>query len=318
MPLGAFDSLNSGDVATDTFTIQSIDGTTQTIDIAINGTNDPAVISGDFSASGDETDSALQFTGSLSSSDVDNDDNTFVAETVSGDSGDVGTLSITASGDWTFSALGAFDSLNSGDVATDTFTVQSIDGTTQTIDITINGTNDGTVFSGDFAATYIDGQGEISGVVTAEDLDDQVLLGLSGDFANGAYGSLVLNPATGEWTFGPITSAVNPLGSGDQETETFQIESGTGATETLVITIEGRDDAPTYTPTALNPSFQEGDTTSAVLFGGSNVNAIESNQTITALSLRVTGVKDGADEQLTTTANAEVATILDAEFGPQC
>ncbi len=203
------DSLQDGEILTEDFVLPvglSGDGTV-TVRFGIEGRNDAALISGDFAASGDETDSALQFTGSLSSSDVDNADNTFVAETVSGDSGDVGTLSITASGDWTFSALGAFDSLNSGDVATDTFTVQSIDGTTQTIDITINGTNDPSVISGDFAASgdETDTALEFTGSLTSLDPDNAdntfVAETVSGD--SGGVGTLSVT-ASGDWTFNAL------------------------------------------------------------------------------------------------------------------
>ncbi len=245
--LGAFDSLNSGDVATDTFTIQSIDGTTQTIDITINGTNDPSVISGDFAASGDETGTALEFTGSLTSLDPDNADNTFVAETVSGDSGGVGTLSVTASGDWTFNALGAFDSLNSGDVATDTFTIQSIDGTTQTIDIAINGTNDPAVISGDFSASgdETDSALQFTGSLSSSDVDNDdntfVAETVSGD--SGDVGTLSIT-ASGDWTFSAL-GAFDSLNSGDVAADTFTVQSIDGTTQTIDITINGANDAAT-------------------------------------------------------------------------
>ncbi|WP_048613930.1 VCBS domain-containing protein, partial [Vibrio coralliirubri] len=87
----------------------------------------------------DETDSAITTSGTLTSTDVDNPDNTFTPGSIPGNNG---SLTIDANGHWVFTANSAFNQLNVGDKVEETFTVSSIDGTSSTIKVTINGTND--------------------------------------------------------------------------------------------------------------------------------------------------------------------------------
>ena len=104
----AFDSLNVGDNVSETFNVQSEDGTTSTVSITINGTNDAATVSS-AAVTLTETDVALTTSGTLTSADVDNTDNAFIADTIIGT---YGTFNLAANGNWDFTANGAFDSLN--------------------------------------------------------------------------------------------------------------------------------------------------------------------------------------------------------------
>src|SRR5882672_1842044 len=70
---------------------------------------------------------------------------TFVPQT--NVAGTNGTFSIAANGAWTYIANSAFDNLNVGQSVSDSFTVASADGTTSTVQVTINGTNDAAVLS---------------------------------------------------------------------------------------------------------------------------------------------------------------------------
>ena len=70
-----------------------------------------------------ETDAALSTSGTLTSSDVDNTDDSFTADTIVGT---IGTFSIDAAGAWTFTANSAFDNLNVGDNVNETFNVTSV------------------------------------------------------------------------------------------------------------------------------------------------------------------------------------------------
>ncbi|MGD7037264.1 VCBS domain-containing protein, partial [Alkalicoccus sp. WONF2802] len=143
----AFDELNVGDTVEESFAVRSIDGTEASVTVTINGTNDPAVIGGDLTQAADETDAPLTLTGTLTASDVDNEDNKFqVQEDVAGT---YGTFSLTEDGAWTFVANSAFDYLNVGDTVEESFTVRSIDGTEASVTVTINGTNDPAVIGGD-------------------------------------------------------------------------------------------------------------------------------------------------------------------------
>src|SRR5207248_10126084 len=58
-----------------------------------------------------------------------------------------GTFSLAANGAWTYTASSAFDNLNVGQSVSDTFTVATADGTSSTVQVTINGTNDAAVLS---------------------------------------------------------------------------------------------------------------------------------------------------------------------------
>src|SRR5205823_5450446 len=139
----AFDNLNVGQSVADTFTATSADGTSTTVQVTINGTNDAAVLSSATVALA-ETNAPLTTGGTLTLSDVDSAQ-TFVPQTYVG--GSNGTFSIAANGAWTYTANSAFDGLNVGQSVSDMFTVASADGTTSSVQVTINGTNDAAVLS---------------------------------------------------------------------------------------------------------------------------------------------------------------------------
>src|SRR5205807_2567038 len=139
----AFDYLNVGQSVSDTFTVASADGTTNTVRVTSNGTNDAAVLSSATVALS-ETNAPLTTGGTLTISDVDSAQ-MFVAQT--NVAGANGMFSIAANGAWTYTANSAFDNLNVGQSVSDTFTVASADGTTSTVQVTINGTNDAAVLS---------------------------------------------------------------------------------------------------------------------------------------------------------------------------
>ncbi|MEZ9619808.1 VCBS domain-containing protein, partial [Vibrio sp. 10N.261.55.B8] len=88
--------LNVGDKVEETFTVSSIDGTTSTVKVTINGTNDAATVSSTTVAI-DETDKAVTTSGTLTSTDVDNQDNAFTPDSITGTNGD---LTIDANGHW--------------------------------------------------------------------------------------------------------------------------------------------------------------------------------------------------------------------------
>ncbi|MEJ6479856.1 VCBS domain-containing protein [Nostoc punctiforme UO1] len=152
--------LGAGVTKTETFTVKSVDGTdSQDITVAINGVNDTASIIG--TATGAVTEDLnvvsgnLTTTGSLSVDDVDTGENKFKT-TVTSATGNLGSLSITEAGVWNYSvANSAVQSLAAGATKTETFTVQSVDGTdSQDITVTINGVNDNPVANPDsFLAT---------------------------------------------------------------------------------------------------------------------------------------------------------------------
>src|SRR5205085_270373 len=164
----AFQNLGAGQAVSDTFVIATADGTPSSVQVTINGTNDAAVISA-ASVVLTETDVPLSTGGTLTITDADSPASFVPQANVAGT---YGTFSIAANGDWTYSANSALDNLNVGQSVSDTFTVASLDGTTGTVQVTINGTNDAAVISS-AAVTLTETNTPLStaGTLTASDVD---------------------------------------------------------------------------------------------------------------------------------------------------
>ncbi|MBE8578157.1 VCBS domain-containing protein, partial [Vibrio sp. OPT18] len=235
----AFNQLNVGDKVEETFTVSSIDGTSSTIKVTINGTNDAATVSSATVAI-DETDKAVTTSGTLTSTDVDNPDNTFTPDSITGTHGD---LTIDANGHWSFTANSTFNQLNVGDKVEETFTVSSVDGTTSTIKVTINGTNDAaTVSSATVAIDETDKAVTTSGTLTSTDVDNPDNTFMP-DSITGTHGDLTID-ANGHWTF-TANSAFNQLNVGDKVEEAFTVSSVDGTPSTIKVTINGTNDSAT-------------------------------------------------------------------------
>ncbi|WP_135441717.1 VCBS domain-containing protein [Vibrio tasmaniensis] len=268
---GAFNQLNVGDKVEETFTVSSVDGTPSTIKVTINGTNDTATVSSATVAI-DETDKAVTTSGTLTSTDVDNPDNTFTPDSIAGTNGD---LTIDATGHWVFTANSAFNQLNVGDKVEETFTVSSVDGTPSTIKITINGTNDKAVISGTSAgAVTEESQLQTSGSLTVTDVDAGQAHFSNTDIA-GTLGTLHLTNS-GTWTYDldNTNPTVQALGKGTTATDTITVHSADGTPHQITITVNGTNDK--------------------AIFGGTNSGAVtEESQLQTSGTLTVTDVDTG-------------------------
>ncbi|MFA0443051.1 VCBS domain-containing protein, partial [Vibrio sp. 10N.222.51.C12] len=248
----AFNQLNVGDKVEETFIVSSVDGTPSTIKVTINGANDKATVS-TATVAVDETDTAISTSGTLTSTDVDNPDNTFTPDSISGTHGD---LTIDANGHWNFTANSAFNQLNVGDKVEETFTVSSVDGTPSTIKVTINGTNDkATVSTATVAVDETDTAISTSGTLTSTDVDNPDNT-FTPDVITGTNGNLTID-ANGHWTF-TANSAFNQLNVGDKVEETFTVTSIDGTPSTIKVTINGTNDAATVSSATV--SVDETDT----------------------------------------------------------
>ncbi|MCY9845549.1 VCBS domain-containing protein, partial [Vibrio caribbeanicus] len=140
----------------DSFTVTVSDGEGGTkeiiISITVNSINDLASISGDSSVELTEITGIGQTTatGQLFSTDIDNADNQFTAEE---QVGEYGKLVIDNSGSWTYTLTAE---LKDGEEQQESFTVSSIDGTTQVITLSLKGTNDAAVISGSSTSTILE------------------------------------------------------------------------------------------------------------------------------------------------------------------
>ncbi|WP_323999924.1 VCBS domain-containing protein, partial [Aeromonas dhakensis] len=132
----------------------------------------------------------------------------------------------------------------------ETFVVESVDGTTHTVTITITGVNDGAVVAGDDLGAVtedlnvVGGKLSDSGVLTISDEDQGQAKFVAGNgvASTGALGSLTITE-TGAWTYNVDNSKVQYLGEGETKVETFTVASVDGTTHTVTITITGVNDA---------------------------------------------------------------------------
>ncbi len=137
-------ALKSGETVHDTLTVTTADGTTETIKVAVNGTDDIAKISGTSTGVVTE-DGALQASGALTVTDPDAGEAHFQSPSTL--AGTYGTFTFNATtGVWGYTlnnSAANVQALNSGQSIIDRLTVVSADGSaSQTIEVTVNGTND--------------------------------------------------------------------------------------------------------------------------------------------------------------------------------
>ncbi|MFB2566926.1 beta strand repeat-containing protein [Rhizobium sp. IMFF44] len=308
------DTLTASDHRQESFTVQLSDGlggvTTQTVVVTVNGTNDAPTISianGD-SVSGAVTEAGIGIandsahntvSGHLTGADVDSSTLTWSVvagsgQTANGGSvtGTYGTLSVGTDGTWSYVLdQSKADTLTASDHRQESFTVQLSDGqggvTTQTVVVTVNGTNDAptiTIANGDSASGAVTEAGigvaddsahnTISGHLTGADVDSTLLawsiVAGSGQTANGGgsvtgtYGTLNVN-ANGIWTYVLDQSKADPLNVFDHPKENFtvQLSDGQGGltTQTVVVTVNGTNDAASISGTATGSVTEDGQLT---------------------------------------------------------
>jgi VCBS repeat-containing protein len=279
---GAVQALNVNDTLTDTFTVTTVDGTTQVVTITINGTNDAAIVSGKTAdtviEAGDvanATPGTPTATGTLTDADVDNTPNTFTAVTSpKASAGGYGTFTMTAAGVWTYTlddANSAVQALNTGNTLTDTFTVTTVDGTAQLITITINGSNDAAVISGAATGSVIEAGGvanatpgtpTATGTLTDADVDNtpNTFTAVTSPKASaGGYGSFTMT-AAGVWTYtlNDANGRVQALNVGNTLTDTFTVTTVDGTAQVITITINGSNDAAVISGAATGPVIEAG------------------------------------------------------------
>src|SRR5207244_1840072 len=211
--------------------------TTSTVQVTINGTNDAAVLSS-ATVSLAETNAPLTTSGSLSISDVDSAQ-TFVAQT--NVAGANGTFWIAANGAWTYTANSAFDNLNVGQSVSDTFTVATADGTSSTVQVTINGTNDAAVLSSaTVALSETNAALTTGGTLTVSDVDSAQAFVPQTNVA-GTNGTFSI-AANGAWSY-TANSAFDSLNIGQAGADRCTTAAADGATSTVAVKINRRNDA---------------------------------------------------------------------------
>ncbi|MBL0604295.1 retention module-containing protein [Aeromonas dhakensis] len=252
--------LGEGETKVETFTVASVDGTTHTVTITITGVNDAAVITGTDTGgvTEDETNPILTETGTLTVTDVDGaDEAKFLAGNGTPSAGALGSLTITEGGAWTYNVDNSkVQYLGEGETKVETFVVKSVDGTEHTVTVTITGTNDQAIISGDAEGAVTEGNGNIvlsdSGTLTAVDVDGKDadntfrtdVAAVAHPTEGAPLGSLTITEG-GVWTYNVDNSKVEYLGEGETKVETFVVKSVDGTEHTVTVTITGTNDAPT-------------------------------------------------------------------------
>ena len=222
--------------------------------MSINGSNDAPTVAAATASIAEDT---PVVSGSLPTpADPDlHDVVSFVPQT--NVAGRYGTFTVDASGNYTYTlnnSLPAVQGLGVGESLTDTltFTVTDNHGATasNTLTVTINGTNDAPTVSAAVNSIFED-TATVSGTLPAPadpDLHDVVSFVPQTNTA-GLYGTLSVN-ASGNYTYtlNNALPAVQGLGVGDKLTDTFTftVSDGHGGTasNTLTLTINGTNDAP--------------------------------------------------------------------------
>ncbi|WP_439369989.1 VCBS domain-containing protein [Bradyrhizobium sp. DASA03120] len=260
----AVQALNIGGVLTDSFTVTTIDGTPQVVTITINGSNDPAVISGvatglvvEAGCVANGAHGTPAATGTLTDTDPDNTPNTFIAVSCPTTSaGGFGSFTMTASGTWTYTldnGNSTVQALNVCDTLTDEFTVTTIDGTPQVVTITIKGANDAAIVSGVTTGSVVEAGGispgtpVATGALADTDVDNpsNTFTAVTSPTASDCgYGTFTMT-AAGVWTYtlDNHNCVVDALNVGDTLTDHFTVTTIDGTRQHVTICIRGASEA---------------------------------------------------------------------------
>ncbi|MDB2438225.1 cadherin-like domain-containing protein, partial [Hellea sp.] len=263
-----YEDLLVGESEVITYEYQITDGNggtvVQTATITINGQgvgNSAPTVSGAVSASASEDDAA--FTVDLLDGAMDVDGDTLEVSNLTLTGGDAS--GITLNGNSLEVDPSAYNFLAIGDIVTITYSYNIEDGNggsvAQTATITIMGENDvpdvsaetNVVQEGDGISGTSDVMGNLLTTAFDVDGDDVSVAEVDGQSDGslgvaGTYGALTWDPVTGEYVYALDNSNVDvqALVGGETLTETFtfEVQDGNGgfASQTLTITINGRDD----------------------------------------------------------------------------
>jgi VCBS repeat-containing protein len=248
----ATQALAAGATVFDTIEVTSIDGGAKTtISVKVTGTNDAAKITGDTAATVTDNGTAVEASGTLAVTDADTNQSSFVAPAAASLTGTHGTFTFEpATGKWTYKADPAKTApLGKDDSVVDTLVVKALDGTSQTISVTVKGKEDAAVISGDIKgdATEDATITTATGQLTVVDPDAGQSSVKAQAATAGTYGSFSVD-ATGKWTYALDNSkaATQALKKDEVKTDAFTVVSADGATnQTVTVSVKGVNDAAT-------------------------------------------------------------------------
>ena len=258
--LPATNALAQGATVTDSFSIATSDGSTATISITVTGADDASVIGGTLTGSvtEDGTSEQTTATGTVTVSDPDSP-TTITAQTASGT---YGSLVLRADGTWTYTldnTLPATNALAQGATVTDSFRIETSDGSTAiSITVTVTGADDASVIGGTLTGSVTEDDTQTAtGTVTVSDPDSTTTI--TTQTTSGTYGSLVLRAdRTWTYTLDNTLAATNALAEGATVTDSFRIETSDESTATISITVMGTNDAAVISGTLTGSVIEDG------------------------------------------------------------
>ncbi|XDF76756.1 retention module-containing protein [Aliivibrio fischeri] len=295
-------AISNGEVKTETFEIVVDDGNggtvTHTVTVEVTGTNDlPEITDTSVIAGAVTEETTLTTSGDLFVDDVDTlDSHTWTL--LSSNNDPYGSITVSTnpdgSGKWEYTlnnTAAQVQALANGESYTVEYQVQVDDGqggvTTETISIEITGTNDDPIVSGQSTGLVKEDtatQSEAEGQLTVDDVDLIDVHAWSVDNNAGTYGSIVIDPATGLWTYSidnslPATQALTE-GESVEDKFTVTVDDGQGGTDTIeiIITVVGTNGVP--------------------IIGGDTVGEVTEDTTLTT-----TGTLTATDEDATSSFN---------------
>jgi T1SS-143 domain-containing protein len=235
----AVQALAQGQIVTDTFTVTTIDGSSQLVTITITGTNDVPLVS---AASAGTDENTVLASSVPVATDIDGTVASY--QLVSGPA--QGTLGFNSDGSYSFNPGTAFDDLAAGATRNVTFTYTATDNNggvsaPATLTITVTGTDDAPVISADTGAVIEDTLPTTTGTLTATDVDNPALAFVAGN-VSGSYGALTVN-AAGAWSY-TLGAAAQGLKAGQVVSDVLTVTLNDGSTTTVTITVTGSNDSP--------------------------------------------------------------------------
>ena len=251
--LAEVQQLGAGDTLNESIELNAINGDQFLIEVTINGSNDQAFISGTnqgmvkedaFGETGDDGNQTVAITGQLEVQDLDAGEARFATEFDIATT--YGSAEINALGQWRYelnNTLNPVQGLKEGQTLTDYFTVNTLDGSSKLIQITIEGSNDTPILTGsNFAQIDLGTSMEASGNLSIDDPDFGESYFLPDPAAEGSYGVGSIDE-NGQWLYQVDNNhpTISALGDGERVYDTFIVLTADGTEKEVIIKIDGSE-----------------------------------------------------------------------------
>ncbi|WP_445619515.1 Ig-like domain-containing protein [Kushneria sp. Sum13] len=302
---GSAPVLAKGEIRAEAFNYVDAAGNTHSVTINLVGTGGVPVLAGPgdmvVGETGGSTPTILTTSGVLNVSDIDTDESAFVPESIQAAPDTLGTLTITPDGQWQYQVDNdQVRYLNEGETREEVFTVYTVDGTAQTITVTINGVNNPAVIGG-----------QDTGVVTevVPTSDTSVLsssLASFGGLLGGLLGSISLLSTSilptlgtlghlsidvsGSISYGIDNGLLPTLAEGQIKVETFSVLDSNGQLHQVTVNLVGTANGTTVGLPVLDGLLAQGGQLDVGLSVSLDpVSVVSSDGNLGALTIDATG-----------------------------